>query len=90
MQQAKEAPDFANGVAVDYLHAVGLLSFSYMFARIAKAAQAKTEAFYQNKVILAQYFAEKVLPGITARIAQIKAGSNLMMQLPEDYFTAQS
>ncbi len=90
LQQAKGAPDFANGVAVDYLHAVGLLSFSYMFAKIAQAAQAKTETFYQNKVILAQYFAEKVLPGLTARIAQIKAGSNLMMQLPEDYFTAQS
>jgi alkylation response protein AidB-like acyl-CoA dehydrogenase len=90
LQQAEGAPDFANGVAVDYLHAVGLLSFSYMFAKIAQAAQAKTEAFYQNKVILAQYFAEKVLPGLTARIAQIKAGSNLMMQLPEDYFTAQS
>ncbi|OAL79239.1 acyl-CoA dehydrogenase [Acinetobacter sp. SFB] len=90
LRQAKGAPDFANGVAVDYLHAVGLLSFSYMFARIAQAAQAKTEAFYQNKIILAQYFAQKVLPGITARIAQIKAGSSLMMQLPEDYFTAQS
>ncbi|TCB55205.1 acyl-CoA dehydrogenase C-terminal domain-containing protein [Acinetobacter terrae] len=90
LQQAKGEPDFANGVAVDYLHAVGLLSFSYMFAKISQAAQAKTEAFYQNKVILAQYFAEKVLPGLTAHIAQIKAGSNLMMQLPEDYFTAQS
>lgn len=90
LEKAKGAADFANGVAVDYLHAVGLLSFSYMFAKISQAAQAKTEAFYQNKVILAQYFAEKVLPGLTARIAQIKAGSNLMMQLPEDYFTAQS
>src|SRR5690606_31967973 len=53
LQQAKEALDFANGVAVDYLHAVGLLSFSYMFAKIAQAAQGKTETFYQNKVILA-------------------------------------
>ena len=90
LEQAKGAADFANGVAVDYLHAVGLLSFSYMFAKISQAAQVKTEVFYQNKLILAQYFAEKVLPGLTAHIAQIKAGSNLMMQLPEDYFTAQS
>ncbi|NNG80676.1 MULTISPECIES: acyl-CoA dehydrogenase C-terminal domain-containing protein [Acinetobacter Taxon 24D] len=90
LEQAKGAADFANGVAVNYLHAVGLLSFSYMFAKISQAAQVKTEAFYQNKLILAQYFAEKVLPGLTAHIAQIKAGSNLMMQLPEDYFTAQS
>ena len=61
-----------------------------MFARISQAAQAKTEALCQNKLILAQYFAEKILSGLTAHIAQIKAGSNLMMQLPEDYFTAQS
>ena len=90
LEQAKATANFANGVAVDYLHAVGLLSFSYMFAKISKAAQAKKTAFYQNKLILAQYYAEKILPSLSARVAQIKAGSNLMMKLPEDYFTAQS
>ena len=90
LEHAKTAPDFANGVAVHYLHAIGLLSFSYMFAKIAQAAQLKTAAFYQNKLILAQYYAEKILPRLMVNIVQIKAGSNLMMQLSDDYFTAQA
>ena len=88
--QAKANPDFSNAVAVDYLHAVGLLSFTYMFARIAQAAQAKSESFYQNKLVLAQYYVAKVLPDLAARIQRVQAGAELVMQLPEDYFTAQA
>ncbi len=90
VEQSKQDSNFSNAVAVDYLHAVGLLSFTYMYARISKAAQAKSESFFQNKLVLAQYFAAKVLPDLAARTQRIKAGAELMMQLPEEYFTAQS
>ncbi len=90
VEQSKTTPDFTSSVAVDYLHAVGLLSFVYMFARISKAAAAKTESFYQNKLVLADYYVEKVLPDLAARAQRIKSGSELVMQLPEEYFTAQS
>lgn len=90
LEQAKQSPDFSNAVAVDYLHAVGLLSFVYMYARISQAAQAKEESFFQNKLILAQYYVSKVLPDLAARLQRIQAGADLMMQLPEEYFTAQS
>jgi alkylation response protein AidB-like acyl-CoA dehydrogenase len=90
VEQSKTAPDFSNAVAVDYLHAVGLLSFVYMFARISHAAAAKPEPFYQNKLVLADYYVAKVLPDLAARAQRIKAGSELIMQLPEEYFTAQS
>ncbi|MEG2358161.1 acyl-CoA dehydrogenase C-terminal domain-containing protein [Acinetobacter sp.] len=90
VEQSKADPDFSNSVAVDYLHAVGLLSFTYMHARISKAAQPKPEAFFQNKLVLAQYFAAKVLPDLAARTQRIKAGAVLVMQLPEEYFTAQA
>ncbi|MBD0076899.1 hypothetical protein IAF28_21010, partial [Acinetobacter baumannii] len=33
IEQAAENVEFPNSAAVDYLHAVGLLSFSYMFAK---------------------------------------------------------
>ena len=75
---------------MDDLHAVGLLSFTYMYARISKAAQPKPEAFFQNKLVLAQYFSAKVLPDLAARTQRIKAGAALVMQLPEEYFTAQA
>ena len=90
LEHAKQDPDFASAVAVDYLHVVGLLSFTYMFARIAQAAQKKDGAFYQNKLLLAQYYVAKVLPDLAARKQRVYSGSNIMMQLPADYFTAQS
>ncbi|CAM4322374.1 acyl-CoA dehydrogenase C-terminal domain-containing protein [Acinetobacter pragensis] len=90
VEQSKTAPDFSNAVAVDYLHAVGLLSFVYMFARISQAAAAKPEPFYQNKLVLADYYVAKVLPDLAARAQRIKAGAELIMQLPAEYFTAQS
>ncbi len=90
LEQAQSKPDFANGVAVDYLQAVGLLSFAYMFARMSQAASEKTEDFYQNKLVLAEFFVAKVLPKLAMHVQQIKAGSDLMMQLSDAYFTAQS
>jgi alkylation response protein AidB-like acyl-CoA dehydrogenase len=90
IEPSKVSPDFPSAVAVDYLHVVGLLSFTYMFARIAQAAQSKSDTFYQNKLVLAQYYVAKVLPDLATRIQRIQAGADLIMQLPEDYFTAQA
>ena len=90
LENAQEQPNFANAVAVDYLHAVGLLSFSYMFARIAEAAQDKPAAFYQDKINLAIYFVQRILPELPMRISKIKAGAEVMMRFDPDYFTRQS
>lgn len=90
VEQSKLNPDFANAIAVDYLHAVGLLSFVYMYARISKAAAAKDDSYFQNKLVLANYYVAKILPDLSARIQRIQAGAELVMQLPEDYFTTQA
>ncbi|WP_216935479.1 MULTISPECIES: acyl-CoA dehydrogenase C-terminal domain-containing protein [unclassified Acinetobacter] len=90
VEQSQLNPDFANSIAVDYLHAVGLLSFVYMYARISKAAAAKDDSYFQNKLVLANYYVAKVLPDLSTRIQRIQAGAELVMQLPEDYFTAQA
>lgn len=90
VEQSQQNPDFANSIAVDYLHAVGLLSFVYMYARISKAAATKEESYFQNKLVLANYYIAKVLPDLSARIQRIQAGVELVMQLPEEYFTAQA
>ncbi|WP_151708587.1 acyl-CoA dehydrogenase C-terminal domain-containing protein [Acinetobacter brisouii] len=89
IDQAQEDPDFANAVAVDFLHVVGLLSFAYMFAKIAKAAESKQGEFYANKLRLAQYYIEKVLPELNSRFAKINAGSSVIMQFDPAYFTQQ-
>lgn len=90
LEVAKEDADFSNYVAVDYLHAVGLLSFSYMFARIALAAQAKQGEFYSNKVRLARYFVARILPDLKARLIKIQSDRELVMNFSEAYFTAQN
>jgi alkylation response protein AidB-like acyl-CoA dehydrogenase len=90
LEAAADNAEFSNAVAVDYLHAVGLLSFSYMFARIAVAAQAKPEAFYQDKLSLSSYFVQRVLPELALRITKIKTGSDLIMRFDAEYFTRQS
>ncbi|WOE31288.1 MULTISPECIES: acyl-CoA dehydrogenase C-terminal domain-containing protein [unclassified Acinetobacter] len=90
LDAAAENADFANLAAVDYLHAVGLLSFSYMFARIANAAKAHEGDFYQNKITLAIYFVQRILPELSVRISKIKAGPEVTMSFSEDYFISQS
>ena len=90
LERARENGDYANAAAVDYLHAVGLLSFSYMFAKIATAANDKQGEFYQNKVSLAAYFMQRILPELNTRLARIKASSETVMNFSADYFTNQS
>lgn len=90
LERAAENPDYANAAAVDYLHAVGLLSFTYMFAKIAKAASEKSGEFYENKLSLVNYYIQRVLPELNTRLARIKASSEIVMGFSEDYFINQS
>ncbi|MDO4222805.1 MAG: acyl-CoA dehydrogenase C-terminal domain-containing protein [Acinetobacter sp.] len=91
LEVSKENADFSNHVAVDYLHVIGLLSFGYMFAKIAHAAHAKNVAqnddFYQNKIQLARYFTARIAPDLKARLLKIQSEYDMIMQFDADYFT---
>lgn len=80
LETAQTDPHFANVSAVDYLHIIGLLSFTYMFAKISAAAHHQTDEFYQNKLLLARYFVSRVLPELQTRIAKIRSNHHLVMQ----------
>ncbi len=90
IEAAKSNADEINAAAVDYLHAFGLLSFAYMFAKISSAASQKDGEFYQNKLVLAKFFVARILPEIDSRISKIQAGSGLLMGFDDAYFTTQS
>ena len=90
LERAKENPEYSNAAAVDYLHTVGLLSFTYMFAKIANAAKDKEGHFYQDKLALTHYFIQRILPDLSSRILKLKAGSEVIMDFSEYYFTTQS
>ncbi|HEX5278063.1 MAG TPA: acyl-CoA dehydrogenase C-terminal domain-containing protein [Fluviicoccus sp.] len=86
VEQARINPDEINAAAVDYMHAFGLLSFAYMWAKLAKAAAGKNEVFYSDKLKLAKFFVSRQLPELTSRLASIKAGADSVMQFDMDYF----
>lgn len=75
-----------NGCAVDYMHAVGYLCYSYMFAMMVEAADGREGEFYTNKAKLADYFVGRILPRIDAHAQMVQAGSDPMMNFDLDYF----
>ncbi len=86
IEQANRNPDEINAAAVDYLHAFGLLSYTYMWAKMSKAAVGKDDVFYADKLRLAQFFTTRMLPELTSRLASLKSGSDAVMNFEMSYF----
>ena len=90
MQHAMAAPDNAGAAATDYMHLTGLVALGYMWAQMAKAAQADQSSaradFLQGKRTCALFFAERILPETSLRLARITTGAANMMSLPADLF----
>lgn len=78
---ASDDPALTNSVAVDYLQAFGYLCYAYMFAKIVKAVHAKnnSDSFYQNKLILGEFFAKRLFPKFFAHCKMVKAGTATLM-----------
>ncbi|WP_430513080.1 acyl-CoA dehydrogenase C-terminal domain-containing protein [Pannonibacter phragmitetus] len=91
MQNAMSNPDNAGAGSTDYMHLFGLVALGYMWAQMAKAAQAKiasgeeTERF-EAKVTFGRYFMERTMPETGAHLARITSGSATMMALAADAF----
>jgi hypothetical protein len=91
LQHGLQNPDDGAAASMDYLHLFGLTALTYMWAMIAKAAQAKVDAgdpdgFYADKLTVGRYFLERVLPDSAAHLAKLKAGSATMMALSAEAF----
>ena len=91
MQNGLMNPDNAGAASTDYMHLFGLTALAYMWAKIAKTAQAKiaagsTDPFYANKLVVGRYFVQRLLPDAPAHLAKLVTGSELMMALPAEAF----
>jgi alkylation response protein AidB-like acyl-CoA dehydrogenase len=91
MQNGMANPDNAAAASHDYLNLMALAGLAFMWAKMAKAAQAHiaagdTDPFYANKLITAQYFVDRIAPEGSAHLAKLKAGAAGMMALPADAF----
>jgi alkylation response protein AidB-like acyl-CoA dehydrogenase len=74
--------------AVAYLHIFALVSFAYMWAKMAKVAMPKVgeNSFYANKVKVGKYFMSRVLPRVLSLEEIVKSGSDEIMEMNEDDF----
>tara|TARA_A100001037_G_C14640399_1_gene409909 strand:- start:342 stop:551 length:210 start_codon:yes stop_codon:yes gene_type:complete len=59
-----------------------------MWLLMLKVAFSKREKndYYENKIILARFFYERILPETLSRAITISSGSKTMMSLPDDGF----
>jgi acyl-CoA dehydrogenase len=93
MQHAMAKPDNAGAGATDFMHMFGLVAMGYMWARMAKAAQEKLVAGangsterMNSKLVLARFYAERMLPETGAQLARITSGSDSTMALAAEAF----
>ncbi|MGH6861520.1 MAG: acyl-CoA dehydrogenase C-terminal domain-containing protein, partial [Phyllobacterium sp.] len=92
MQNGMANPDNAGAASTDFMHLFGLVSLGYMWAQMAKAANAKladgadNPAFYENKLLTARFFMERVMPETSAHLARIQSGADTMMALAAEAF----
>ncbi|MGI9401527.1 MAG: acyl-CoA dehydrogenase C-terminal domain-containing protein [Rhizobiaceae bacterium] len=93
MQNGMENPDNAGAASTDYMHLMGLVSLGYMWGLMAEksleglAAGDKDKAnFYENKLITARYFVDRILPEAQAHLARIESGADAMMALEAEAF----
>ncbi len=93
MQNAVAKPDNAGAGAADYMHLFGLVALGYMWALMAKAAQAKLasgangdEDRLKAKLVTGRFFMERVLPESGAHLARLSSGAATMMELSAEAF----
>jgi 3-(methylsulfanyl)propanoyl-CoA dehydrogenase len=80
-------PDDAGAAATDYLRLMGIVVVGWMWARMAKVAQARLAAdrpgarFYEDKVTCAKYWMERMIPECPMLLERISAGSATIMEM---------
>lgn len=85
--------DFNNAGAAssDFLQLFGLTALAYMWARMAhialvKKSEGNKDPYYDDKLVIARYYMERVLPETSVHLAKLKTGAGTMMSLAADRF----
>lgn len=85
-QHGMQNPNDAGAAAADYLRLMGIVVVGWMWARMAKVAQAKFAAdppnapFYKDKLMCAKYWMERLIPECPMLLERISAGSGTIME----------
>jgi acyl-CoA dehydrogenase len=74
------------------MHLFGLVAMGYMWAKMAKAAQAKKQQGngvadkMDAKLVTGRFFMERMMPETGMRLARISMGGDAIMALPAEAF----
>jgi alkylation response protein AidB-like acyl-CoA dehydrogenase len=92
-QNAPSDPDNAGAGAYAYMDLMGLVSFGWMWLKMARAAteglegeSKESRGFYEAKLATARFYAERELPLSSALRRKIEAGAQTLMSIPEEAF----
>jgi alkylation response protein AidB-like acyl-CoA dehydrogenase len=76
--------------ASDYLRLMGLVTFAFIWAKIAKVAIAKgkqsDDDFYRHKLATARFFMDRLLPENQSLAVTIRSGASSLMALADGAF----
>jgi len=85
--------DEAGAAAVDYLRVVGHLVYAYFWAKMARIALDriradgdKVDPYYVNKVTVARFYFQRLLPETAYHIRSARSGAKNLMELPAEAF----
>ena len=84
VNQAEQDPEFPGSISVDYLDLVGHVVCAWCWALMASSATG--DDFGRAKTITAQFFYERLLPRSLGLAENIRATSNVAMQMPAELF----
>jgi len=87
-QKGLSNPYEIGAAATDYQRQFGLVAMAYMWLLMLEVAFTKKDddSYYRNKIILARFFYERILPETLSRAITISSGSKTMMSLPDEGF----
>ena len=93
-ERAIQDPHIVGACAVDFLHALGLVSYGYLWLRMAKVTDAliiQKDQTYKPEYLaaknyLCQYFFQRELPKVDFLVARMQSQTSDLMAMPADHF----
>ncbi len=90
MANGKDNPDVAGASSYDYLRLLALTSLGWMWARSAavalSAAEGDNSGFYDNKILTARFFMQRMLPQTDSLLRSVCTGAELVMDMDAEAF----
>ncbi len=91
MQNGLGHPDNAAAGSYDYMHLFGLVAMGYMWGLMAQAtsrlqAAGATDAALATRLVVGQFYMERLLPETALRLARLSTGATTVMALSAQAF----